>query len=89
MCVMYCMYIRTSACVYDRINIPYGMRAQYTHLYRNPESTLLKMSFEERITVFDDCFAELVKLLRDSFSRFVKTHTFEKCVEILMTSHSP
>ena len=65
------------------INIPYSLRTHYTRLYRDPESTLCTMSFEDRITVFDACFVELFKLLRDSFSRFVKREEYDKCVQLL------
>ena len=66
------------------INIPYALRSRYTRLYRDPEGTLCSMSFEDRITVFDACFLELFKLLRDSFSRFVKRKEYEKCVQLIV-----
>ena len=66
-----------------RINLPHAVRAKYEAMYRCPDDTLLRMSFEERIKVFDPCFGELKKLMRDSFSRFVRTEEYPKCVELL------
>ena len=88
-CTVYIVCVYVHVCVLllllCRINIPYAMRAHYTDMYRNPESTLATMSVEDSISVFDACIPELVKLLRDSFSRFVKTQEFQKCVEMLGT----
>ena len=73
------------------VNIPYAMRQKYQHMYESEsagngmwEGETERERMENAIQVFDVCVNELMKLQRDSFSRFLARPVFRQCQEFIL-----
>lgn len=65
------------------INVSSPTRKKYRELLADGGAKLRAMPRLEKVQIFDPVLRELKGLIRDSFSRFLKTPWYQQCVEFL------